>query len=86
MLARYRSVLSVPGCARVLATALIETGSRADEVIFGEHQLSLKAPFRRLSLREGARTAASRRTGRDVSERDLRDRDQAAALASLAGA
>jgi lysyl-tRNA synthetase class 2 len=52
-----------------------------DQVTFGEHQISLAAPFRRVSLREGARAAASRRIGREVSEGELRDRDQAAALA-----
>ena len=44
---------------------LLETVAResigTSEVTFGEHQISLKAPFARLSLREGAREAASRR-------------------------
>src|SRR5262249_4591692 len=47
--------------------------------------ISLAAPFARLSLREGARDAASRRLGRDVPESDLRDRDRAAALAHELG-
>ena len=37
--------------------ALTATGS--DEVTFGEHTISLKPPFRRLSLREAAREAAA---------------------------
>src|SRR5579862_7466688 len=53
----------------------------ADEVTFGEHRLSLKAPFVRLSLRAAARAAASARLGREVSDLDLRDRTAAAALA-----
>jgi len=52
-----------------------------DEVTFGEHRISFKAPFRRLSLREGARGAASRKLGREVSAEELRSRDGAAALA-----
>jgi lysyl-tRNA synthetase, class II len=56
------------------------TGS--DQVTFGEHQISLAAPFRRLSLREGARAAASRKLGVDVAERELRSRESAAALAA----
>jgi lysyl-tRNA synthetase class 2 len=56
-----------------------------DEVTFGPHQISLKAPFARLSLREAARAAAAARLGRDVSERELRDRDAAAALALKLG-
>ena len=52
-----------------------------DEVEFGEHRISLKAPFRRLSLREGARAAASRKLGREVTMDELRSRDGAAAIA-----
>ena len=37
-----------------------------DQVTFGEHQISLAAPFARVSLREAAREAASRRLKRDV--------------------
>ena len=32
-----------------------------DQITFGDHQISLAPPFRRVSLREGAREAASRR-------------------------
>jgi lysyl-tRNA synthetase class 2 len=56
-----------------------------DQVTFGEHTISLAAPFRRLSLREGARAAASRKLGVDVDEQELRDRESAAALAARVG-
>ena len=56
-----------------------------DQITYGEHQLSLAAPFRRLSLREGARAALSRRLGRDVAAGDLRDRASAATLARAVG-
>jgi lysyl-tRNA synthetase class 2 len=52
-----------------------------DEVTFGEYRISFKAPFRRLSLREGAREAASRRLGREVRMEELRSREGAVALA-----
>ena len=52
-----------------------------DEFEFGEHRLSFKAPFRRLSLREAARSAAAERLGREVTMAELRSRDAAAALA-----
>jgi lysyl-tRNA synthetase class 2 len=52
-----------------------------DEVAFNGHTISLKPPFRRLSLRESARAAASRRLGRDVPADALRSRDSAVALA-----
>jgi len=53
-----------------------------DEVTFGENKISLKPPFRRVSLREGARAAASKRLGVDVPADALRSRDAAASLAA----
>jgi lysyl-tRNA synthetase, class II len=52
-----------------------------EQIAFGDHQISLQPPFARVSLREAARDAASRRLHRDVTEADLRNRDTAAALA-----
>jgi len=73
----------------VMTEELISTVAReatgSDQVTFGEHQISLAAPFTRLSLREGAREAASARLGRDVTASELRDRDRAAALAAALG-
>jgi lysyl-tRNA synthetase class 2 len=54
----------------------------AAEVAFNGHTISLQPPFRRLSLREGARAAASRKLGTDVGADVLRSRDAAAALAA----
>jgi lysyl-tRNA synthetase, class II len=59
------------------------TGS--DQLTFGEHAISLTPPFRRLSLREAARAAASKRLGAEVNESELRTRADAAALASRLG-
>jgi lysyl-tRNA synthetase class 2 len=56
-----------------------------DEVPYGDTSISLKPPFRRLSLREAARDAASKRLGTDVAAGDLRARESAAALASRLG-
>jgi len=56
-----------------------------EQVTFGEHQISLQAPFTRLSLRDAARDAAARRLRREVTDADLRDRDRAAALARELG-
>jgi lysyl-tRNA synthetase class 2 len=63
--------------------SLKATGS--DQITFGEHAISLTPPFRRLSLREGARAAASRRLGTEVREDELRNRADAASLASRLG-
>src|SRR5687767_3342962 len=46
----------------------------SDQITFGEHQISMAAPFRRLSLRHAAAEAASKRLGADVTVEDLRDR------------
>jgi lysyl-tRNA synthetase, class II len=51
------------------------------DVQFGEHQISLAPPYRRVSLRTGAREAASARLGVPVTDEDLRHRDAAAAVA-----
>jgi lysyl-tRNA synthetase class 2 len=56
-----------------------------DEVPFGDHQISFKAPFARLSLRESVRAATSHRLGRSVAEADLRNRETVAALAKQLG-
>jgi lysyl-tRNA synthetase, class II len=68
---------------------MLETVARksvgADVVTFGEHQISLKAPFARLSLREGAREAASRRLRREITDAELRARETATAIASELG-
>ncbi len=56
-----------------------------DQITFGEHQISLASPFARLSLREGAREAASARLHRTVTEADLRHRDTVAGLARQLG-
>jgi len=53
-----------------------------DEVTFNGHAISFTPPFRRLSLREAARAAASRRLGAEVAPETLRSADQAAALAA----
>src|SRR5438309_642588 len=56
-----------------------------DQITFGEHRISLAAPFERLSLRAAAREAAAKRLHRDIADADLRDRAKAAALAKQLG-
>jgi lysyl-tRNA synthetase class 2 len=52
-----------------------------DQVVFGAHTISFTPPYRRLLLREGARAAASRKLGSEVTLDDLRDRERAAQIA-----
>jgi lysyl-tRNA synthetase class 2 len=56
-----------------------------DQIVFGDHQISLAAPFIRLSLRAAAREAAARKLGREVADADLRDRSRVAAIAKELG-
>jgi len=55
------------------------------QVTFGDHQISLQPPFARLSLREAAREAASRRLHREITDAELRDRATVAGLAAELG-
>jgi lysyl-tRNA synthetase class 2 len=72
-----------------LTEALIPAVARAavgtDRVVFDGRGISLAPPFARVSLREAAREAASRRLGCPVSPADLRDPDRAAGLAARLG-
>ena len=56
-----------------------------DQITFGSHQISLAPPYRRISLREGARAAAAERLGAGVEPAALRQRESAAALAARLG-
>ena len=56
-----------------------------DQITFGDHQISLAPPFARLSLRDGARVAAGRRLGRDVTDAELRDLKAVTDLAGQLG-
>ena len=57
----------------------------SEEVTFNGHQISFRAPFRRLSLREAVAEEASRRLGELVSAEDLRDAARAGAVAARLG-
>ena len=68
-----------------MLTTVARQAIGGDQIAFGEHQISLAPPFARVSLRDGARAAASKRLGRDVTEAELRDRSAAAAIARQLG-
>jgi lysyl-tRNA synthetase class 2 len=57
----------------------------SDQVTFGDHQLSFKPPFARVSLRHAAAEAASKRLGRPIDAADLRDYLKAAGVAQDLG-
>jgi lysyl-tRNA synthetase class 2 len=56
-----------------------------DKVSFGEHEINLQPPFRRLSLRHAAAQEASRRLGATVLVEELRSLDAARAIAARLG-
>jgi lysyl-tRNA synthetase class 2 len=72
-----------------LTEELVATVARqsigTDQIAFGDHRISLTPPYARLSLREAAGAAASRRLNAEVGGADLRDRDRAAELARRLG-
>ncbi len=48
-----------------MLSAVARAAIGTDQITFGEHQISLAPPYRRVSLREGARAAAAARLGTD---------------------
>jgi lysyl-tRNA synthetase class 2 len=78
----YRELMDV-------TEAMISTVARetigTEQVRFGDNDISLAPPYRRVSLREGAREAASARVGSAVTDAALRSRESAAALARKLG-
>ena len=64
-----------------MLSAVAREAIGTDQIRFGEQDISLAPPYRRVSLREAAREVAAERLGIGVSEEDLRSREQAAAIA-----
>ena len=73
------------GLTEEMISAIARQVIGTNQLAYGDRQISLQAPFARLSLREGAREAASRRLNRDVTEADLRHRERVEALARQLG-
>ena len=69
----------------VMTEEMLSTCAReaigSEQITFGEHRISLAPPYRRVSLREGAREKASERLATSISDDDLRRAETAAALA-----
>jgi lysyl-tRNA synthetase class 2 len=69
---------------QLIAEVALEAAG-ADEVTFNGHVISLKAPFRRLPLRQAAAEAAGRQLGGPIAESDLRDAEKVASIAARLG-
>jgi lysyl-tRNA synthetase class 2 len=81
----YSDYRALMGLTEEMISTVARRVAGGDQIVFGDHRISLSAPFARLSLREGARDAASRRLGRAVADADLRQAESAAAVASALG-
>ena len=68
-----------------MLSAVAREAIGTDQIHFGDHEISLAPPYRRVSLREGAREGASRRLQTTVSDADLRDPGAAAVIARRLG-
>jgi lysyl-tRNA synthetase class 2 len=68
-----------------MLSAVAREAVGTDQITFGEHQISLAPPYRRVSLRDGAREAASAKLASTVTDADLRQRATAASLAGRLG-
>jgi lysyl-tRNA synthetase class 2 len=78
----YRELMDMT--EQMLATVAREAIG-TDQIQFGAHTISLAPPYRRISLREGARESAARKLGTPVTDADLRSRELASALARKIG-
>ena len=69
----------------VMTEEMLSTCAReavgTDQITFGDHKISLGPPYRRVSLREGARAKAAERLNTSVTDDDLRRGETASALA-----
>src|SRR5262245_8987827 len=77
----YADYQALMAMTEELIDHVARTAIGTNQVQFGDHQISLKPPFARLSLRPAAAAAAAKKLQRAVTESDLRDREKAAAIA-----
>jgi len=79
----YADYHSLMAMTEEMIGAVARQAIGTDQVAFGDHQISLAAPFARVSLREAVARAAGQRLGRavPVTDADLRNRDTVAGLA-----
>ncbi|HET7617149.1 MAG TPA: lysine--tRNA ligase [Vicinamibacterales bacterium] len=74
----YRELMTM---SEEMIAAVAREAIGTDQIRFGDADISLAPPYRRISLREGAAAAASERLGTTVTADALRNRDEAAGIA-----
>jgi len=88
MMEFYEAYADYEALMRMTEAMIAEVARQAigtDQVTFGDHRICLTPPYARVSLRDAAREAASRRLHREVADAELRTRDGAAAIAAQLG-
>ena len=88
MLEFYQAYSDYHDLMNLTEELILQVGREAagsDEIIYGQHRISLRPPYRRLSLREAVCDAASARLGLSVLQSEVRSRESALALAERLG-
>jgi lysyl-tRNA synthetase, class II len=78
----YSNYLELMDMTEDMLASVARAVTGTDEVPFGEHAISFRAPYRRLSMRDAAAEAASARLGRPVTAGEFRSLDSARAIAA----
>ena len=81
----YQDYQDVMALTETMLAEVVAHTTGGDTFEYGEHRISMEAPFARLALRPAVARAASARLGTDVPESHLRDRPTVAALAGSLG-
>ena len=81
----YSNYLELMDMTEDMLAEVARTVTGGEEVTFGEHEISFRAPFRRLSMRAAAAEEASRRLGRTIEPDAFRSADTASAIAGDLG-
>ncbi|MBI2219841.1 MAG: lysine--tRNA ligase [Acidobacteria bacterium] len=81
----YSDYLELMDMTEELIVCVAREAVGRETITFNGREISLARPFRRMKLRDGAREAASKALGTEVSDADLRDATRAAAIAMRLG-
>jgi lysyl-tRNA synthetase, class II len=81
----YSEYTALMSFTEEMLAAVAREALGTDRIAFGEHEIALSPPYRRVLLREGARAAAAARLGTPVEAAELRQPESARALARRLG-
>jgi len=81
----YSDYRDLMGLTEAMLSEVARDALGTDQLTFGSHSISLRAPFARISLHEAVRNALAGKLQPPVCESDLRSRETVAALAAKLG-